>query len=651
MTPSLLIILSVCLYGHSWAQDHRLQSPSSNNLIEIYLEDELSYSVMHNDVAVLDKSPISITIDGVNYGSSPSLTSATERESRSTVIPVIKSKQAEIIEHYNELVLTFRESFQVTFRAYDDCIAYRISTSLPGNVQVDAEEITYRFKKNYLGSYPISDGFFSHYERNYVTHYLDNFPDTAMSCLPALIYLEDGMKAVITEADLYDYPGFYLASGDGLSLQGILPQYPAELNRTSDRDERVAKREEFLANTAGTRTYPWRVMVISDQDKDLLMNESVYLLSRENSGSDFSWVKPGKVAWDWYHANNIYGVDFKSGINTDTYKHYIDFAAQYGLDYIILDEGWYDIKTNDLLHPVPEIDLEALVAYGRDKAVEIILWVTWLALEDQLETALDQFVNWGIKGVKVDFMQRDDQWMVKYFEKVSQATADRKLLVDFHGSYKPAGLRRAYPNLITREGLKGLENNKWDGQFCNPENDLQIPFTRMLAGPMDYTPGAMLNAQKANYRAIWDRPMSLGTRCHQLAMYVVYESPLQMLADAPSHYMREPDCMEFLSEVPTIWDETQVQDAAYGDYVLMARRNGDTWYVAAMTDWDARDLSINFDFLPSGTYEVTAYQDGVNAHRMATDYKKIDFSVVSSDRHQVHLAPGGGWVAVIQKRP
>ncbi|WP_346758398.1 glycoside hydrolase family 97 catalytic domain-containing protein [Agaribacillus aureus] len=359
------------------------------------------------------------------------------------------------------------------------------------------------------------------------------------------------------------------------------------------------------------------------------------------------WIRPGKVAWDWYNANNIYGVDFESGVNTETYKYYIDFASKYGLDYIILDEGWYDIKTNDLIHPVKAIDMEALVAYGKEKSVDLILWVTWKALEDQLEAALAKFSEWNIKGIKVDFMQRDDQWMVRYYEKIAKRAADYKMLVDFHGSYKPSGLRRAYPNVISREGVRGLEQHKWEGQFANPEHDVELPFMRMLTGPMDYTPGAMVNAQQKNYFPVFDRPMALGTRCHQLAMYVVFESPLQMLADSPSNYLKEEECMEFLSVVPSTWEDTKVLHAQFGDYVAIARKNGQEWYVGAMTDWEKRDLDIDFSFLGDKEYTMEIYRDGANAERYASDYKKTTKKVNKDSKETIHLASGGGWVARI----
>jgi alpha-glucosidase len=371
----------------------------------------------------------------------------------------------------------------------------------------------------------------------------------------------------------------------------------------------------------------------------------IYKLSSPSAMEDVSWIRPGKVAWDWWNANNIYGVDFISGINTETYRYYIDFASRYGIEYIILDEGWY--KLGDLASINPDINMEELLAYADQKNVGIILWVVWKTLWDQMDTALDQFERWGVKGIKVDFMQRDDQWMVNYYWKIAEEAAKRHLLVDFHGSYKPAGLHRTWPNVMTREGVRGLEWNKWsDG--ASPENAVTIPFIRMLAGPVDYTPGAMANATKEQFKPIFDKPMSQGTRCHQLAMYVVFESPLQMLADSPSRYYEEEESMEFLGPVPSVWDETIVLDAKVSDYLLMARRSGDTWYIGAMTDWTAIDLVVDLSFLGEKQYNAVIWKDGINADRFAEDFVKTEQIVTAGDELHIHLAPGGGFVGVLK---
>jgi alpha-glucosidase len=456
----------------------------------------------------------------------------------------------------------------------------------------------------------------------------------------------EGAKVAIAESDLESYPGLWLRGTGGNGLAATFPPYPLKESLTGDRDYRVVESADYIAVTAGTRSFPWRVIGITDRDGDLLTNQIVYLLERPSMVADTSWIKPGKVAWDWWNDNNVYGVDFKAGINTATYKYYIDFAAKYGIPYIILDEGWY--KLGNVLEVVPEINMGELTAYARQENVGIILWVVWKTLDDQLIPALDQFAKWDVKGIKVDFMQRSDQILIDYYYRVSRECAKRKMLVDFHGDQKPATMTRTWPNLISTEGVRGMEWSKWSAD-SEPKHNVTLPFTRMFLGPMDYTPGAMRNATRTTFAAIRGQPMALGTRCHQLAMYVVFESPLQMLSDSPSNYLREAEAMEFLSAVPTEWDETKVLDARIADYVVVARRNGRDWYVGAMTDWTARNLEIDLSFLPEGNFTMEAYQDGVNADRYASDYKKTTIQVNRTTKVTLPLASGGGWAARIHQ--
>jgi alpha-glucosidase len=369
----------------------------------------------------------------------------------------------------------------------------------------------------------------------------------------------------------------------------------------------------------------------------------IYRLAKPSTG-DFSWVRPGKVAWDWWNDLNLAGVDFRAGVNTATYKFFIDFAAAHGVEYVILDEGWY--KLGDLLTLNPDIDMGAILAHAKSKNVGIIPWVIWKTLDDQLEPAMDQFSKWGVAGLKIDFMQRDDQWMVNYYYRIAAEAAKRKLLVDYHGAYKPTGLYRTFPNVLTSEGVLGLEHSKWS-KNVTPEHDVTLPFTRMLAGPMDFTPGAMVNGTQKSFQVIYSQPMSQGTRCHQLAMYVVFESPLQMLADTPTNYLRELECLAFLSKVPTVWDDTRVLEAKIAEYILIARQNGTSWYVGAMTDWTPREMTVDLSFLGPGTFEMTSFADGANADRNASDYKTEKRKVTAADKPTVRLAPGGGWAAVL----
>ena len=437
----------------------------------------------------------------------------------------------------------------------------------------------------------------------------------------------------------------WLKGTTGPALAGTFPPYPLKEKLERDRDFRVVESADYIAATSGTRTYPWRLIGIVERDADLITNQLVWLLAKPSQVQDTSWIKPGKVAWDWWNYNNVYDVDFKAGVNTQTYKYYIDFAAKYGLQYIILDEGWY--KLGNVMEVVPEIDMEELTAYAKEKNVGIILWTVWKTLDDQLISALDQWAKWGIKGIKVDFMQRDDQLLINFYHKVSRETAKRHMLVDFHGAQKQITMTRTWPNMISGEGVRGMEWSKWSSE-SEPKHNVTLPFTRMFLGPMDYTPGAMRNATRTTFAAIHQQPMALGTRCHQLAMYVVYESPLQMLADSPSNYLREPEAMSFLAPIPSVWDDTRALDGKISEYVAVARRSGSDWYVGAMTDWTARELELDFSFLPDGKFSMDAYQDGVNADRMASDYKMVKVQVNKTTRLKIRLAPGGGWAARIR---
>ncbi len=406
----------------------------------------------------------------------------------------------------------------------------------------------------------------------------------------------------------------------------------------------LLKGTDYIAKTSGDRTFPWRVIAIAPKDGDLITNQMIFLLSEPCKIEDPSWIRPGKVAWDWWNFNNIYGVDFEAGVNTKTYKYYIDFASAHGIEYIILDEGWYEL--GDLTAISPDIDMQEILAYGKEKGVGIILWVVWKTLDDQLNEVMPLFEEWGVAGLKVDFMQRDDQWMVDYYWRIAEEAAKRKFLVDFHGSYKPAGLHRTYPNVITREGVRGLEWGKWS-DAATPGLAVTLPFIRMFAGPMDYTPGAMLNATEKSFEAVFATPMSQGTRSHQLAMYMVFESPLQMLADNPTHYWKEPECMKFLSQVPTEWDETIVLDAKLGEYIIIARRNGQQWYLGAMTNWESREFEIDLSFIGDQKYEATVWKDGPNAHRNAQDFVKENFVLDKNKQLKIKLAPGGGWACIL----
>jgi alpha-glucosidase len=645
----LLLPAAPCLAQAGPSGPFTVSSPNGAIAVTLNTSGTLSWSVSVRGRQVLRPSRIALTLDGGRVlGMQPAVAATTVRSSDTVLRPIVRVKRAEVRDRFNERRIDFAGDYSLIVRAYDDGVAYRFATKLPGDITVVDEDATLVFPGDYQMLFPEETSFLSHQERSYKRIRISDVRDGRFSSLPALVEVPGVAKIAITEADLFDYPGMDLTGGaEATSLKGLFPAYPAKVELNRDRNERVVERERFIAKTRGTREFPWRVLVVAEKDATLLDSDIVYRLASDSALADASWIKPGKVAWDWWNDLNLYGVPFRAGINTETYKHYIDFAAENRLDYIILDEGWY--RLGDLLSVAPDVDVPAIVNYGRQKNVGVILWVIWKTLDLQMQPALDQFEKWGVKGIKVDFMQREDQWMVNFYERTAKEAARRKMLVDFHGAYKPTGLYRTWPNVISNEGVLGLEQSKW-GSEAGPENAVTFPFMRMLAGPVDYTPGAMLNGAKDAFQPVYNRPMSQGTRCQQLGMYVVFESPLQMLADSPSNYRREPESLAFLSVVPTVWDETKVLGAKVGEHILVARRSGKDWYIGSLTNWDARDLEVDLSFLGPGSFEADMYRDGPNADRAGVDYVREKRPVTSADRLRIHLAPGGGFAARVAAR-
>ena len=640
----MTLFSSFVAYG-SAQSNYSLTSPDGRIKVDVRATDRIRYDVSYKGQPVLHDSQIAMDVEHKNLGVNPKVTGTRQRSEDKILEPVVRQKFAKIHENYKELRLDFDGGYAAVFRAYNEGVAYRFETSLPqSQVHVYNEEGIFNFASDHTVYYPLEESFFSHNERKYLPQQMSSIAPSAIATLPAVVDVGDGVKVALAESDLDEYPGLWLHGTSGPALAATFPPYPLKEQLERDRDFKVVESADYIAVTKGTRTYPWRVIGIAEKDGDLLTNQLVWLLEKPSQVQDTSWIKPGKVAWDWWNANNVYDVDFKSGVNTETYKYYIDFASKYGIPYIILDEGWY--KLGNVLDVVPEINIPELTAYGKQKNVGIILWVVWKTLDDQMIPALDQYAKWDVKGIKVDFMQRSDQLLINFYNKLSYETAKRKMLVDFHGDQKPSVMTRTWPNLISTEGVRGLEWDKWSAE-TDPLHDVTLPFTRMFLGPMDFTPGAMLNAQKESFRPIHDRPMSLGTRCHQLAMYVVYESPLQMLSDSPSNYLREPQAMEFLAPVPSEWDETKVLAGKIAEYVVVARRNGKDWYVGVMTNWTPREVEIDLSFLPDGNFSMVSYQDGINADRMGSDYRQVKSEVSKSTKLKVKLAPGGGWAARI----
>ncbi len=652
MTLYRYLLLAVFIFHSVLAisQDYSISSPNGEISIKVNTGQNITWSVNLGKQVVLEPSAISMQLEKEQLGENPKVKKSTTREVNEK-IEAINYKKDVIVDHYNELTLTFKGDFGLKFRTYNDGVAYRFFTEKKGEITILSEEAEFNFSNDHkayipYANDPTNDAYQISFENNYVHIPLSEMVKDTVAFAPILVELENGVKAAITEADLESYAGMFLRKGKGHSLVGDLAKYPNEevQGGYNDLQALVINRKNYIAKTSGKRSFPWRVVIISKEDKDLLNNDLVYALASPSRIEDVSWIDPGKVAWDWWNDWNIYNVDFKAGINTETYKYYADFAAEYGIENILLDEGW--ANSLDIMDVVPEIDIEEIVKYANSKGVGVWLWGGWYPLDNKMDEALSTYSRMGIKGFKVDFMNRDDQKMVDFYYRLSKKAAEYKMMLDFHGAYKPTGLQRTYPNVVNFEGVRGLENVKWSNTDF-PLYDTSIPFIRMLAGPLDYTPGAMINANKENFRSIFSTPMSQGTRCHQLAIYVVYESPFNMLADNPTNYMREPESTKFIAAVPTVFDETVALDGKVGEFAAIARRKGDTWFIGALTNWNERELSIDLSFLSDGEYEAVIFKDGVNAARRGEDYQREVIKVKKGEQLKFHMAPGGGWAARI----
>jgi alpha-glucosidase len=643
----------------SWAQRSavfHVKSPDGQLDLTVQAGATLSWAVQHAGTPILTPSALSLTLAGGEVLGHNAVVASAKTAAVNTTIVAPVYKKREVADHYNQLTLNLKGNYGLVLRAYNDGVAYRFFTRRKGRLTIAHEEATFNFAQDYATLIPFvrdlrvpTDPYMSSFEALYSSYKLSQIKPDSLAFLPALVAVGPTKKAVVLEADVEDYPGMFVRANGAAApgLHGDFARYPATEAAGGFHTMQlvVPQREDFLAKTSGTRTFPWRAVVVSTEDKDLLNNDLVYKLAAPSRVKDPSWIKPGKVAWDWWNDWNLTHVDFKAGINTPTYKKYIDFAAANKLEYVILDEGWS--QETDILQPSPAINLAELLAYGQQRGVGIILWANWHAISEKMDAAYAQYAKMGVKGFKIDFLDRDDQKMVVSSYTLAQKAAEHHLLIDFHGMHKPDGLPRTYPNVLNYEGVKGLENSKWTPHDDVPRYDVTLPFVRMLAGPLDYTPGAMRNATKAEFHPSNSLPMSQGTRCHQLAMYVVFEAPLQMLADSPSAYQKEPESTDFIARVPTTFDQTVALAGQVGEYVALGRRKGDTWYVGALSNWDARDLTLDCSFLGAGTYEAVIFQDGLNADRDATDYRREVRRLTAQDNLTLHLGSGGGWAARI----
>ena len=659
----LLILTAalVCACAVRAQKSYTLCSPDGHLRTTVAAGDELTYDIAVDGRTVLEPSPLALRLDdGRTWGPHARVRKA-ERTSADAAIPSPLYRSAEVRDRYNGLILRMKDDWSVEFRVYDDGVAYRFASSAKAPFRIASEQVEYRFPADFEATVPyvargregdFEDQFFNSFENTYATAPLSALNSGRLMFLPLAVDAGDGVKVCITETDLNGYPGLYLTNAGAAEngLRGIFASCPEKLEQGGHNNLQmlVRKRKEHIAEVDAPRTFPWRVAIVGS-DADLAASDLSWLLAAPSKIADTSWIRPGKVAWDWWNDWNLAGVDFRAGVNTETYKYYIDFAAAKGIEYVILDEGWAVNGKADLMQVVPEIDLKEIVAYGALKNVGIILWAGYWAFDRDMERVCEHYAEMGVKGFKVDFMDRDDQRMTAFNHRAAETAARYGLVLDLHGTHKPAGLNRTWPNVLNFEGVHGLEQMKWSPESVDQmKYDATIPFVRQAAGPMDYTQGAMRNASRGNYRPVNTEPMSQGTRCHQLALYVVLDSPLNMLCDSPTNYLCEPECTEFIAAIPTAWDETRILGGRMGEYIVTARRSGDTWYVGGITDWTARDVEVDLAPLGiEGAVEATLFRDGANADRKGSDYKRETIRTNLSEPLKVHLAPGGGFAVKV----
>ena len=627
-----------------------LKSPDGRFEVRIQLGEDLSYSVLWSGQTVVSPSCVGMELaDGTVLGKTPELAARTTSSMHETIkAPLYRF--SEFNTAYQELDLRMKDNYGVIFRAYNEGVAYRLYTQFDSNIEIKNECAEFNFPEDWTAWIAYStnqkDPFATSFENLYATVPLSKVNRKTLAFTPTTLDLGDGRKLTLAESDLESYPGMFLKATEGRGFTGVFAPVPVKLEADpSARQEKVKEYGNVIARTQGKRTFPWRVILMTESDKELPVSKLLYALASPSRIEDISWIHAGKSAWDWWSEWGVYNVDFKVGANTQTYKYYIDFAAKYGLEYMTLDASWYHLQNGDMMKTTEWVDMPAVAAYAKERGVGLVLWTAFAVLDRQLEEACKYYSSLGIKGFKVDFLERDDQLAVEQAYRIAETAARYHLILDYHGFYKPTGLNRTWPNVVNFEGVYGLENAKWmDSDVDMPKYDVTMPFMRMMAGPVDYTPGAMRNAIRSNFKSIYKEPMSQGTRCHQLAEYIVFDAPFAMLCDTPVLYEQEPEYTRFLASIPVEPDETQILSAELGKYIVTARRKGDVWFVGGLTGWNVKQVDIPFSFLKKGqVYQAVLYKDGVNAERRGADYTVDRFMVNSADTRSVRMSSGGGF--------
>lgn len=657
----LLVLLVCCLnFNPSQAADTLfVASPSKNIRVGVWQDAQLNYAVWHDQRMIISPSLIDMQVEGKGTMANEKNKILSHRITQviSTIDVPVPEKRKQIKDHYHQLQISFKQPYTLEVRVYDDGFAYRIGTSFKDSIIIRNELGKINFPQSASAFIPVVtkrdnlDEYHTSFEELYQLLPLKDVRKEMIGYSPVLVMPDNSSlpRIGITESDLEDYPGMFFGGTADNSLIGIYAGYPAEERLVEGEFPQmvVSKRADFIAKTKGKRTYPWRVFIVAEHDKDLPSSDMVYRLASPSRLQNTDWIKPGNLTDEWITDVNLFNVPFRAGINTASYMYYIDFAKRFGFDRIMMDAGWSD--NNNLFKINPAISMDSILAHSRKQGVKLGMWTLARTLDKQLDSALDRFQQWGIDFIMTDFIDRDDQKAVNFHFKIAEACAKRNIMVMFHGTFPAKGFDRTYPHAVAREGVMGSEYNIW-GNKLTPEHDLILPFTRMLAGGFDYEPGLLNNATEKGTRPVVGVVTSPGTRSHQLAMFVVYDSPMQIFSGNPSEAYLEPAFMDLLGSLPTLWDETIVVDGKVGDYIITARRKGTDWYIAGMCDWKARDVKLNFDFLEEGQYNATICKDGINADRYASDYSLTYSNIIKkNDQLTIHLAPGGGFLMKLKK--
>ena len=647
-----------CMTEAAVAKDaYTVASPDGKVKVSVNTAEGVTYAMTFNGQQVIAPSAVTMTINNGKTIQVGSKVSGAKSSSHKGTINATFYKKNTVEDNYNQLLLTLNNQFSLVFRAYDEGMAYRFVANQKKDFTVVTEQVAFNFAKDWQTYIPyvttngtVEQQFNNSFENTYTHTALSQVKPEKLSFLPFMVEADDNVKVVITEADLENYPGLYVQNNKGQNLKGVFAPYPKKVEQGGhNRLQLLVKSyEDYVAKAKAHQAFPWRIISVSKEDKDILNNDMVYRLAAPSRIGEASWIKPGKVAWDWWNDWGVYNVPFKAGVNTETYKYYIDFASKHGIEYVILDEGWAVNLQADLFQIVPEINMKEIVDYAKTKNVGIILWAGYYAFDRDMEHVCKHYSEMGVKGFKVDFMNRDDQQLVDFIYRSAATAAKYHLMLDFHGMYKPTGLNRTYPNVINFEGVSGLEQNKWSNieQYDQVSYDVLLPFGRLVAGPMDYTQGAMLNGTKASYRVSNTEPMSQGTRAHQIAQYAVFLSPLNMLCDSPTHYDANAACTDCIAKFPVVWDETMPLDSKMGEYVAVARRSGTKWYVGVINNWTERDLNLDMSALKIGGRSVSIVRDGPNAAKIADDHLHETVTLPANGQMKIHLAPGGGFTLI-----